>query len=233
MHNATGSVRAYAHARGQQRHILRRFLSFCASRTWFGSALLLAPLWALAQAQMYTPGQFAVRPDGSANYTIPIQVPPGTAGMQPNLALAYNSHRGNGPVGMGWSLSGLSSIHRCARTYVQDGFKGGINLESTTDRLCLDGQRLILVSGSYAFANSEYRTETESFSKVVMNDLNNWTVYAKSGQIMHFRAIMALPPKTATPLLWVLDKISDRTGNYLTVSYSEDRVNGEFLPHAD
>ena len=79
-----------------------------------------------------TPGSFKVNETGAATYTIPITVPPGTAGMAPTLSLNYNSQSGNGPLGVGWSLGGLSSITRCPATYAQDGFKGGITPTATT-----------------------------------------------------------------------------------------------------
>src|SRR3569832_1307645 len=66
------------------------------------------------------PGEIAVAPSGAATYTNPIQVPPGIAGMQPTLTLAYGSQGGNGELGMGWSLIGLSVFHRCSSTREQD-----------------------------------------------------------------------------------------------------------------
>ncbi len=71
-----------------------------------------------AQAVFSTPGQFSVGQDGSANYSIPIVDPPGTAGMAPKLSLNYSSNGGNGILGMGWGLSGLSQIGRCPKTSV-------------------------------------------------------------------------------------------------------------------
>jgi hypothetical protein len=72
--------------------------------------------------QMSLPGKFAVSSSGAATYDIAIAVPPGTAGMVPSLKLSYSSHGvGNGLLGAGWTLSGLPSIGRCAKTMAQDG----------------------------------------------------------------------------------------------------------------
>src|SRR5216684_6780602 len=57
-----------------------------------------------------TAGSFDVSPRGSAQYTIPIWTPPGIRGVQPHLALVYDSHSSYGIMGPGWNLSGLSSI---------------------------------------------------------------------------------------------------------------------------
>src|SRR5207245_2344255 len=115
----------------------------------------------------FTPGSFQVNESGAATYTIPIQVPPGVAGMQPKLALSYSSQAGNGLLGVGWIVSGLSSIDRCRRTIIQDGVGIGVTYDAN-DRYCLDGQRLVLVAGtSYGADGAEYRTDRESFTKVI------------------------------------------------------------------
>src|SRR3954453_21183201 len=41
---------------------------------------------------------------GSATYKVALDVPPGTGGFAPSLALRYDSGQGNGTVGIGWSL---------------------------------------------------------------------------------------------------------------------------------
>ena len=42
---------------------------------------------------------------GDARISYPIEIPPGRNGMQPELALTYNSAGGNGWVGLGWDLN--------------------------------------------------------------------------------------------------------------------------------
>jgi len=196
--------------------------------------LLLLPI--SAQAVYTTPGSFEVNPDGSAGYTIPIQVPPGTAGMAPKLSLAYNSNGGNGPLGMGWSLEGLSQIGRCPKTMAQDGVRGGVNLDSN-DRYCLDGQRLIATGGTYGADGTEYRSELANFARIVSygqaeNGPAWFKVWTKGGQILEYgnTADSRIEAQgKPTVLTWSVNKIADTKGNYLTVSYTEDNANGETL----
>ncbi len=42
---------------------------------------------------------------GTGNLSVPIAVPAGRAGVQPDLTLVYSTGQGNGAFGLGWSLS--------------------------------------------------------------------------------------------------------------------------------
>src|SRR4029077_17562705 len=105
-------------------------------------------------------------------------------------SLSYNSQSGNGIVGVGWSLLGLLSIGRCPKTVVQDGVSGAVTF-ANTDRFCLDGQRLVAISGTYGADGTEYRTEVDGFSRIISHGTAGngpawFEVHTKSGQIMQF-----------------------------------------------
>src|SRR5688572_28691336 len=42
---------------------------------------------------------------GTGNWTVPLDLPPGRSGFQPQLSLGYSTGNGNGPFGLGWALS--------------------------------------------------------------------------------------------------------------------------------
>lgn len=53
--------------------------------------------------------KFSLNPaTGSGGMSIPVQTPPGRSGFGPSLAIGYSSGGGNGPFGLGWSLSAPS-----------------------------------------------------------------------------------------------------------------------------
>jgi RHS repeat-associated protein len=186
------------------------------------------------------PGRGGVSPDGAYTYTIPIETPEGRAGMEPKLALNYNSRGGNGMFGMGWTLSGGASyISRCPKTWAA-GRKSERVTFTTEDRFCLDGQRLLLVSsGTYGAAGTEYRTEMDSFAKVVLeatesgtNEPIQFRVSYKDGRIGVFSRrtpvidkVVYAPSGAVTSssevtLRWPLTTLYDRSGNGMTYTYA-------------
>lgn len=170
------------------------------------------------------PGDLMVSATGGAVYSIPIALPDGVAGMTPQLAIAYNSQGGNGLLGLGWSLSGLSAISRTGKTIYHDGKVEGIQFNNT-DNFMLDGQRLLAVNTQ----KTEFRTEVETFSKITAegqtgNDPQWFKVLTKSGQTLYYgketySRIEATGRTTA--MNWLLDKIEDKMGNIIQFTYEE------------
>ncbi|NJM80442.1 MAG: hypothetical protein HC854_14015, partial [Flavobacterium sp.] len=67
-----------------------------------------------------TSGALSVSGTGGAVYSIPIKVPPGIKGVEPNVTLNYNSQGGDGYAGLGWNINGVSKISRVPSTLYHD-----------------------------------------------------------------------------------------------------------------
>ncbi|WP_169729135.1 FG-GAP-like repeat-containing protein [Congregibacter litoralis] len=183
-------------------------------------------------------GQATVSAGGNAVYQLPIELPPGTGESTPSLRLVYNSNVDNGLLGLGWFLQGADSkITRCAQTVAQDGARRAVNF-TYEDRFCLNGNRLVVTSGTYGQAGSEYRTESDQFSRVIAhgttgNGPSHFTIETKSGHLQEFgnTTDSAVENETGTHIrLWRLNRDEDRVGNYFTMAYHEDTVLGESYP---
>ena len=197
------------------------------------------------------PGDIAVAASGAATYSVPLSLPPGTAGVVPVLSLHYSSQAAEGLLGHGWSLGGFSSITRCGLNRATDnpakpyaaslGSANGtrVNLDAS-DQFCLDGQRLVLVSGTHG-ANAEYRTEIDSFSKVLSfgsdpaRGPDRWEVWTKPGLVIDYgsSADSKLNTQDRSPsmaLAWATSRVRDRRHNYYTVAYLRNEARGEQYP---
>lgn len=193
-----------------------------------------------AKAQnLPTPGEFSVTQQGAAHFSVPIKVPAAANGLMPELSLVYDSHvQGGELMGQGWSLSGLSKIMVCPRTFAQDGFADG-PVYNSADRFCLDGERLIAVSGPYGADRTEYRTERDSFARIVSygsydqpagsewRGPHHFVVQTKSGLTMEFgntpdSQVAAYGSTIANSMVrgWAVNKVSDVLGNSYAVTYS-------------
>ncbi len=105
-------------------------------------------------------GFHATTQTGAATYTIPIEIPEGINGMTPQLAITYNSQAGNGLLGYGWSLSGLSAIKNDKYKQYYDGITYDYDLSNGNNNLLLDNQRLIPFGDNFV-------TESESYLEII------------------------------------------------------------------
>ncbi len=129
---------------------------------------------------------------GKAQYSLPIPVPLGVAGMEPKISLEYDSTAGNGYLGKGWSIGGLSIITRCPNTKVIDGIDRSIQLDAQ-DQYCMNGQRLIKIGESDT--EIEYKTQIDNHSKIIAHKSKSqygpesWSVYTKSGLVYEYGVV--------------------------------------------
>ena len=173
---------------------------------------------------------------GALNYTIPIELPKGINGMQPNVSIDYNNQGGNGLLGWGWDLHAGSYITRTGQTIYHDGQMTAADL-TKNDRFVLDGQRLIVVDGDYGERGSEYKTENDCMSKIVLyqsiivensktQTRTYFKVWDKSGNILEYKDRLC-SPDGSEEIMWMLSSVTDRYGNTMEYNYVVNNETGE------
>lgn len=128
--------------------------------------------------------------NGAATYSIPIvSVPrPDGAVPSPSLSIEYNSMAGDGLLGRGWNLSGVTSvIARSQKTIAYDG----VTEPSCTaaDVFTLDGKKLKLDVASSTSSYQVWHMEIEDYSliksfKNASGQIDRWEITTKDGLVM-------------------------------------------------
>ncbi|WP_444888875.1 FG-GAP-like repeat-containing protein [Microbulbifer sp. JMSA008] len=177
-------------------------------------------------------GQFRVNESGAATYSFPIATAAGTAGVVPEISLNYSSGGGNGLVGKGWAIGGLSGVSRCRQTLSIDGNVRPISW-TESDRFCLDGQRLIQVSGSqYGAVGAIYKTEMDSFATVTsiggsLGKPSYFKVERKDGSISYYgNSSDSKQLAGSNVLTWAQSRFEDSVGNPIEFLYEGDSESG-------
>lgn len=181
---------------------------------------------------------FSVDAKGAAIYTIPLDLPPGTAGAAPALSIVYSSQSGNGLLGMGFSLAGLSAIQRTGASNAEDGFTCGVNYDSS-DRFAVDGNRLMRIDPNapgYCTPGAIYMTELQTWCSFQAQGSTgqgpaSFTALRKDGSIdIYGDSVGAAVPSRghvfgSGPLAgsirtWLLSSVTDPHGNTIRYMYS-------------
>ena len=154
---------------------------------------------------------------GALTYQYSIQVPPGRNGLQPGLALTYNSQNTEegSLVGYGWSLDipviERKNVNGLNKIYTSRDFTS-----------TLDGD-LKFLSGT---TTEHYgaKIDNGAFNKYRLED-NTWTVRTKTGLTFTFGdesdSRISDPSDSSKVFRWHLTKIEDTNGNFVSYQYQK------------
>ena len=194
---------------------------------------ILLPTGIIAQTstpQTSPVGSFSVSPTGGATYTIPIDMPQGLNGLQPQIAVVYNSQTGNGLAGWGCGISGISVISRGPRDIYHDETPHGISYDAN-DAFFLDGQRLIRQNETTGADSIVFCPESSPYTRVVLHGLSSslqssmwFSVKTADGMNYEYGKDAGKQSyvKNGTQKVnaWYISKAENSTGNSIEYEYS-------------
>ena len=162
------------------------------------------------------PDDFNVGSMGNAEYSIAITTAPASGGFVPEISLRYNSSGDNGYLGVGWSISGLSSMSYCGKQIVHDNETGPLEKDSygnvlDSARLCLDGKRLITDAVDYHAEGNVYKPYDNSIIEVTKISSSLFEAKLSNGEINFYEK-----RRNSFPLI----KKQDAAGNSIFYNYS-------------
>lgn len=170
-------------------------------------------------------GKFEVTDDGVARYTVSLPLPVGHASVQPSVALVYASNAGNGLLGVGVNLTGFSSIGRCSLIPAVDGVRQSVRLD-ITDALCLDGQRLVLISGVHLADGAVYRTERDTMVRVRQSgwgdDATFFADFPDGRKFSYGTTSDSVVWTAGVTAAWSVARVDDPFGNHVTFTYASE-----------
>lgn len=167
---------------------------------------------------------------GAATFSIPIEVPPGVASMTPQLSIAYSSMQGDGPLGLGCYIQGLSCITRSSKDIWHDGKAAGVAYDES-DALRLDGKRLMGKIGATSGGDKVFTLEDSPFTTVIQHGTGteSWfEVRTPDGRTLKYGAADNSRQTITTPsgktfiASWQISSSEDANGNFIEYRYLHD-----------
>ncbi|WFF05832.1 SpvB/TcaC N-terminal domain-containing protein [Micromonospora sp. WMMD1076] len=185
---------------------------------------------------------------GTGSLTVPVAVSPGRGGFGPTLALSYDTGRGNGPFGLGWTL-GLPTVTRktdktlprYADALESDVFVLG-DAEDLVPEMALNGgvwRRVGLTVPGHRI--DRYRPRVER----VFTRIERWTSTADG--VVHWRTVsrdgvttvygqdagsrIADPADPRRVFSWLVCESYDDRGNAVVYEYKAEDATGVPLHH--
>ena len=156
---------------------------------------------------------------------------PAFHGVTPDLGLSYSSSSGNGWVGVGWSMKGLSTISRVSPSGQGAPQWGGTDVFTLDGRPLVDCTTLPPRPGQSTSCDHPvgalrmYGTQVETFQRFAYDPASDtWTVWRTDGVVAQYTAGQTASRGTAS---WHLSTVTDRSGNSVHYDWSPQDSNGQ------
>ncbi|MGH8068935.1 MAG: SpvB/TcaC N-terminal domain-containing protein [Candidatus Entotheonellia bacterium] len=183
---------------------------------------------------------------GTGNFTVPIALPPGRNGFQPQLNLVCSTGNGTGPFGLGWSLSipgvsrktsqGIPRYDEAKDIFILSGAEDLVPVEAYVEE-----------SQTQTHDRTRYRPRTEGlFARIEHHRIisrqgsavasDYWEVRSKDGLVSFYGterhaaahpdwqdpAVVADPADSTKIFAWKLTCTRDPFGNRIAYEYARD-----------
>jgi RHS repeat-associated protein len=152
--------------------------------------------------------------DGTFSTSVTVTVPP-FHGIEPSIALSYDSSRPDGLVGVGWRLDAASYV---ART----GPHGGAPRFDDTDVFTLDGEKLVGCAPGCGTGGT-HETRRRDFTRISF-DGKRWSRWRPDGVRLVYDPLPLADARGT--YRWALSTVTDTHGNTVTYSHDCDRTDG-------
>lgn len=169
--------------------------------------------------------------NGSFSQTWPIHLPPGSAGLTPQLALQYNTRADGKTISPGFEITGVMKIERL-RSSRGIRYRGGDVYSGPHGKLVdISGNRTLFHSEIESFARYEpkYGTcgalPTEPCSWVMTTPDGMKFYFGTSHDSIGWHISDRGFQQGNSVRLWFLNKVEDLHGNFYTVNYQD--IDGE------
>jgi RHS repeat-associated protein len=168
---------------------------------------------------------------GTGNFSVPVALPPGRNGLQPELTFGYSTGNGNSPFGLGWNISIPGVTRKASRgipvydddqdVFILSGAEDLVQVKQTIDT---------------GYVKTYYRPRTEGlYARIVHHKKpggeNYWEVRSKDGltsyygnpaETVNHSCVIANPGQRKSIFSWRLYKTTDAFGNHIIYRYTRE-----------
>lgn len=158
---------------------------------------------------------------GTGNFSIPISLPPGRNGFQPEISLSFSTGQGNDVFGLGWKLSVPGVSRKTSDGVPRYNEAGRPPHHRSDDVFILSGSEDLVKVDDSDPRSVRYQPRTEGLFAEIIHDTSDdeWRVRTKDGITSIYQPAIRDPDEPTKIFSWSLGETRDPFGNVITYGY--------------